>query len=371
MAKINPNFAAEIKKYGADSFEACFNCGTCTATCNLTEKNANFPRKFIREGILGQTDEILASKELWLCYACGECSTHCPRQAAPGEYMAALRRYAIASYEPSGITKLLFKNSWFSILITLLLAVILGFFLFTIKPDMVVSRWIFQYFSYEVIHTLGLIIFSFTGITGVIGILKMIMKFKKMEVKDPKAKKETLLNVFKKIGEEVATMKRSRSCDEDDTFWKTKPKWQQPWLIHWSIMWGFIGLLLATSLDFMFKDPATTIWLPSRILGTVAGLLMMYGASMSIYYRSIKITDTYKNTNLVDWMFLGFLWIAGFTGFWLEVTVGITSGFIVNDIVFILHTIISMELVILFAFSKFAHAIYRPLALFFYYSKKA
>ena len=168
MAKINPNFASEIKKYGADSFEACFNCGNCTATCNLTEKNANFPRKFIREGILGQTDEILASKELWLCYACGECTTHCPRQAAPGDYMAAIRKYAIASYEPSGLTKLIFKNNWFSIVITLLLAVILGFFLFTIKPVMVVSRWIFKYFSFDVIHNLGLIIFSFTGLTAAI-----------------------------------------------------------------------------------------------------------------------------------------------------------------------------------------------------------
>jgi hypothetical protein len=41
-----------------------------------------------------------------------------------------------------------------------------------------------------------------------------------------------------------------------------------------------------------------------------------------------------------------------------------------NQVVFIIHTIVSMELVILFAFSKFAHAFYRPLALFGYFLRQ-
>jgi nitrate reductase gamma subunit len=40
---------------------------------------------------------------------------------------------------------------------------------------------------------------------------------------------------------------------------------------------------------------------------------------------------------------------------------------LINHLVFVVHIIISMQLVILFAFSKFAHAVYRPLALFAYY----
>jgi len=36
-----------------------------------------------------------------------------------------------------------------------------------------------------------------------------------------------------------------------------------------------------------------------------------------------------------------------------------------SHIIFLLHTVISMELVILFAYSKFAHAFYRPVALYF------
>jgi ABC-type multidrug transport system fused ATPase/permease subunit len=367
MARTDIAFAEEIKKYGAKDFSACYSCGNCTAVCELTEKNANFPRIFVRYGMLGQKAEILKSKELWMCYACGECSANCPRQAAPGDYMAALRRYSIASYEPTGLTKLIFKSNPFSIFVTLILAVVLGFFLMTLKPDMAISRWIFAWLPYEVIHNMGMVIFSFTGISMVWGLVVMIFKFSKNSDSEKKSKNSLFSSVSNVISE-LATMKRYRKCDsEEQSYWEKKSAAVKPWFVHWAIMWGFIGLLVATVLDFILKDPATSIWLPSRIIGTIAGILMVYGTSLAIYYRLNKVTRSYENTYLADWLLLIFLWIAGITGFWLEVAVGIEANILLNQIIFLVHTIISMELVLLFAFSKFAHAMYRPLALFFHF----
>ena len=367
MARIDPEFASEIKKYGAKDFSACFNCGNCTAVCGLTDKSVNYPRMFLRYGMLGLKEEILQSKEIWLCYACGECSETCPRQAGPGDYMAALRRYAIASYEPTGLTKLIFKSKPVFILFTISLSVLLGFFLFTLKPDHEVSRWLFTIIPYAVIHNFGLIIFSITGISVVWGLMTMFLKLSKNIVKTDNLKRN-IWKSLKEVMNELATMNRYQTCDkEDDSYWQSKPSAVQPWFVHWSIMWGFIGLLIATILDFMLKDPATNIWWPSRILGTVAGLLLVYGTSLAINYRLKKVTKAYSETRLADWMFILFLWIAGITGFWLEVSVALNANYLFNHIVLLIHTIISMELVLLFAFSKFAHAVYRPLALFFYF----
>ena len=72
---------------------------------------ANFPRMFIRYGLTGQEEQIMDSREIWLCYACGDCLESCPRQARPGEFMAALRKYVIARAEKTGLSKLLFTNS--------------------------------------------------------------------------------------------------------------------------------------------------------------------------------------------------------------------------------------------------------------------
>jgi ferredoxin len=367
MSRIDPQFATEIKKYGAKDFSACFNCGNCTAVCGLTEKSANYPRMFLRSGILGLKEDILQSREIWLCYACGECSETCPRQAGPGDYMAALRRYAIASYEPTGLTKLIFKSKPVFILFTVFLSVLLGFFLFTLKPDHEVSRWLFSVIPYAVIHNMGLVIFSITGISVAWGLVRMYLKLSKTIVK-PETPGGNAWKSWKNVLNEMATMNRYKSCDtEDNSFWKDKPAAVQPWFVHWSIMWGFLGLLLATVLDFMLKDPATDIWWPSRILGTVAGLLLVYGTSLAMNYRLKKVTKSYSETRLADWMFLVFLWVAGITGFWLEVSVAFSANNLINHIVLLIHTIISMELVLLFAFSKFAHAVYRPLALYFYF----
>lgn len=371
MTKIDPYFADELKKYGAEDFEACFNCGNCTAVCSLTEQSLFFPRMMIRLGILGLKKEILASPEPWLCYSCGDCSETCPRQANPGQFMAAVRRYAIASYEPTGITKLMFRSSSWFILITLTISIFLGFFLLILKPETEVTRWIFTYLPYDVIHFIGLIIITITGVSVIWGMAAMIIRFRKNSV-NTSPQKVPFLKAIRAVIHEIATMKRYQSCDkEEGSFWKQKPFYLKPWFIHWSIMWGFIGLLAATILDFLLKDPASTIWWPSRIIGTMAGLLMLFGSSLAIFYRLKKIPKVYDETCLADWIFLFFIWIAGVTGFWLEISVALEADILVNHVVFIIHTVISMELVLLFAFSKFAHAVYRPLALFFYFKKQS
>ncbi len=62
--------------------------------------------------------------------------------------------------------------------------------------------------------------------------------------------------------------------------------------LHALTMWGFLGLLAATMLDYGLalvgiKATGTPvpIWYPVRLLGTVAGLMLVYGATMLIVDR--------------------------------------------------------------------------------------
>jgi nitrate reductase gamma subunit len=98
--------------------------------------------------------------------------------------------------------------------------------------------------------------------------------------------------------------------------------------------------------------------------------MMMYGASLAIYYRIIKPSHFYSKSSLADWFFLAFIWLAGFTGFWMEAAVTLQADTTMNQVMFIIHTVISMELVLLLIFSKFAHAVYRPVALFLHYLRE-
>ena len=109
-ALIDTGLLTDIKRFGAADVSACFSCGTCTATCPLVGADDTFPRRMIRYAQVGMRDKLLSSKELWSCYACGECSESCPTQAEPSEFMAAARRYAIASYDRTGLARLMYTT---------------------------------------------------------------------------------------------------------------------------------------------------------------------------------------------------------------------------------------------------------------------
>ncbi len=375
MARIDPKMPETLQRYGAKDFSACYNCGNCTAVCSLTAKDANYPRIFLRYGSLGLRDDLLGAPEPWLCYACGECSTACPRDAGPGDFMAALRRYSIARHEPSGLTRLLFTNNPFAIVFTAVLALFLGIFMAMasdrIDPAGAVKRWIFETLSFEVIHDAGMVIFTFMGVTALIGVVRMALRVFR-DVPRPEKPLAAGWVAFKRVIAEAALMKRYRKClDDEEPYFRGRPVVFQPWFVHWTIMWGFIGLLLATIIDFLLKDPAVPTFWPTRILGTAAGISMMWGATIAVVYRIRGVARQYRNSRLADWALLGALFLAGLTGFWMEIAVMGDFPNTVNETVFIIHTIVSMELVILFAFSKFAHAFYRPLALFAYFLKGA
>ena len=108
---VDVDLLGDMKKFGAVDVSACFSCGNCTAICPLADNDATFPRRIIRYAQVGMKDELLSSKELWTCYHCGLCSDSCPTEADPGEFMATARRYAIASYDRTGLARILYTQA--------------------------------------------------------------------------------------------------------------------------------------------------------------------------------------------------------------------------------------------------------------------
>ncbi len=78
---------------------------------------------------MGLKDELISSKEIWSCYYCGECSESCPTEAGPSEFMAAARRYAIASYDGTGLARLMYLRPIVGTAIALLLAAFFALFM--------------------------------------------------------------------------------------------------------------------------------------------------------------------------------------------------------------------------------------------------
>jgi hypothetical protein len=170
----------------------------------------------------------------------------------------------------------------------------------------------------------------------------------------------------------VETLGQRRYRDDCDADATAKPWYLRRWFLHAATMWGFLGLLAATILDYGLallgiKETGTPvpIWYPVRLLGTVAGIMLVYGATMLIVQRYRGAERSVRHSTSADWTLLALVWITGVTGFALELALYLPSAPAWGYWMFLFHVAIAMELVILAPFMKLAHAVYRPVALFF------
>ncbi len=368
--RADPGFLAELHKYGALNIESCFNCGNCTAVCPLSTEDETFPRRMIRYAQIGMRERLLNSKELWMCYYCGECTATCPRQADPGEFMAAARRYAIARYDRLGLGRLLATSSIFNAAFLTLFAIVIGVFLYSFHGPMPGDTLrLFEFIPSELVHTLGVATGIVIVITALSGIANMAI-YVGRENKFPKGVRLNWLSaLWETIGVQVLAQQRYRQ--DCNAYAQAQPWYSQKWFIHASMLWGFLGLFLATALDYLLellgvKATGTwvPIWYPIRLLGTLAGLLLIYGTTAVILKRLRKADESSTHSTPSDWSFLILLWLSGMTGFALEVSIYLPQPMAWGYWMLLAHLVVVGELLILWPFTKFAHAIYRTLALY-------
>jgi ferredoxin len=376
---VDTELLSDIQRFGAADVSACFSCGTCTAICPLADNDATFPRSMIRLAQVGMKDELLASKELWTCYQCGLCTDSCPTEADPAEFMAAARRYAIASYEPTGLARILYTRPVLGSLIALGVAAFFALFMYAAHgPQNAGSLALFTFVSDQLIHWTGITVMVLMGLSAIVGIASMGRRVARSEeVTWPtlfgtrQSRSKTFSALWAALGVESLGQHRYRDDCKDDK--PAEPLYRRRWLIHALTIWGFLGLLTATGLDWGLaligvKKTGTPIplWYPSRLIGTIAGISLVYGVSIFMINRVRKINQASRHSTASDWLLLVLLWITGASGFFIEVALYLPDAPAWGYWFFLFHVAVAMELMLLLPFTKFAHAMYRPIALFFY-----
>jgi ferredoxin len=377
-ATVDLGLLADIKRFGAADVSACFSCGTCTATCPLVSDDATFPRRIIRFAQVGLRDQLLSSKELWTCYACGECSESCPTQAEPSEFMAAARRYAIANYDRTGLARTMYTRPVIGTLIAVALAALFALFMYAGHgAQSAAALDIFGFIPEELIHNLGIgimvVVFA-AGLVGVVTMARALGRAGGVTLRSVVGGRAALLRTIRALWSAVAveTLGQRRYREDCDADAAIRPWFLRRWFLHAATMWGFLGLLAATILDYGLaligiKATGATVplWYPVRLLGTLAGILLVYGATMLILQRYRGTERSVRHSTSADWTLLALVWITGVTGFALELALYLPNVPAWGYWVFLFHVAIAMELVILAPFMKLAHAVYRPVALFF------
>jgi heterodisulfide reductase subunit C len=357
-AMVDPNLLSEIKKVGAFDISACFNCGNCTAICPLSKAGEEFPRKMIRYATVGLEDKLLSSAELWSCDYCGKCTKTCPRDADPGAFMMAARRYAIQKYSWGKISNAMYnsRTAFYGTLVALSLSLASIIFIFHGQISLG-NVDLFSFIPMDTVDRAGMIMGAFVGMSALANLMIM-KKYLSKYTEGPsspiniKMAYSKLAALGKVIVDQVAIQKSFHTCTDHSRYWA-----------HILIVWGFAGLLVATTLDYMIDayGVALSMDLP-RGLGIISGVALVCGSAYFIYKRFEGKEDYATFTHFTDWTFLLLLLSVGFTGFLLDLFV-LFDNPILAYATYSLHLIVVFDLLITAPFTKFAHAIYRPLAL--------
>ncbi len=353
MERVNPDFSEKIKKYGAFDISACYNCGNCTAICPLSTEDNSFPRKMVRATVLGLENKIASSLDPWLCYYCGECSDTCPRDADPGGLMMALRRYQIRKFSVGRISDLFyqgFSSFWAWFVLTLL--GVLGIFFFKNNPDMKEIKPL-SFVSLNVLHDGGIILFVFLLVVSFLQLLLMLKSIK-LTKKDGIGIKAYLNSFLEVFFNEVLSQNKFSKCEN-----------KKRYTAHLLLLWGFIGLFLATItvmlFDFFFPANEGIRIIP-KVLGLISGIPSLYGVSFFLWYRLKKADKYFRFSHHTDWIFIILIFFAILSGYLLDI-LRWSSAVKIYYFTFAFHLIVVFELILTFPFTKFAHVMYRPFAL--------
>jgi nitrate reductase gamma subunit len=281
--------------------------------------------------------------------------------------MMAARRYAIRRCSWGRIADVFYNSRLLSMLaLSIFPLILLGIFATSHGPIITDHVDMWSFIPMDMIHELGLIVMGFLGFSVLANLFLMYRNLSNVRSGAPSTNPSSArragiwVKTLVTTGvNEVLAQKRFTKCDDNTIGVKSMNKY---WA-HMALFWGFLGLAGATMLDYGINEYGLNVSRDvSRVLGIVAGIAMMYGAGYFIYKRLKKDEVFSKFSHFSDWIFLILLFFGGLTGF--LVTAFLYAGWAeATYAALVIHLMVSFDLLITLPFTKFAHAVYRPFAL--------
>ena len=359
----DPALLAEVRKYGKFDVTGCFNCGSCTLSCDLANDHVSFPRRSTRYVLMGLKQVLHESLDPWICHDCGDCSTVCPRQTEPREGMVTLRRYLASVYDWTGLaSKVNSSKIWhigsLSFVGALVLLLIVLYHLYVVKMPLSdfssTSMGLEHTFPTVTSFTLVVILFPLLILLSNAFRMYWVTVHQKESIRSPLSQwiveaKTFMLHFF--------TYKKMAECPTEKGRW---PK-------HLLLGIGCLGMLavLVFALRWFQTDKIYPLSHPQRWLGYLFTAFLLFGSGDILLGRIKKEKEVYKSSEFEDWIFPVLLFATALSG--IVVHILRYSGLeLATHYSYAIHMMIAVPmLVVEMPFGKWTHMIYRPLAMYF------
>ena len=381
VVKPDGEFLRRVLDEGGEDVKKCYQCATCSVVCDLSKGRGAFPRKEMLWTQWGLKDRLMADPDVWACHQCNDCSTRCPRGARPGDVLAALRQQSVFHYSMPKFLVDWTNNLKYLPLMLLIPAVLLGLVLAVRGPlgdaigleehEKDLYAWFFP-------HWLLITFFSgFAGLTTLAAALGVFRFWNAMKAADAAQGHAT-----PKRGIVPAAINVVKSLFTHEKFGQCTANSSRK-VAHMAAFYGFVALFIVTiwavidlylmpliNIDAMYPFGLLH---PMKILANVGCLALIYGCVRAILDRLNNAEESGKSTAF-DWIFVGLLLAVAVTGLLTEVSRFVAEPdnaeelgqtFLQNAAfgIYFIHLVLVFDLLICLPFSKFAHVMYRTVAL--------
>jgi NAD-dependent dihydropyrimidine dehydrogenase PreA subunit len=358
----DPTLLAEIRRYGKFDPTGCYQCGSCTISCDLVENSVTFPRRSIRYALLGLRQPLVENLDPWVCHDCGDCSLVCPRQSEPRISMQTLRRFLSAQYEWTGIgSKLLQSEAWYlgSLISAAVLALLLivGYHLWyvgmPVKDFGTTPFGLDHMFPLIKYYTLTVILLPLLFLLSrVFRIWRLTMTGEGRErILLSTYAAQAWVYVYQSIFQPLM-----RKCPE-----------HARWLGHEFLAVGTVTMLAIKvfGLRWFQTDNIYPLYHPQRWVGYLAAGFIFYGVADILNCRLRAHKEICKETHFQDLVFPILLLLTALSG--LAAHTARYAGFALTcHYLYALHIVIATPMLLVeMSFGKWSHMVYRPLALYF------
>jgi ferredoxin len=367
----DPTLLAEIRRYGPFDTSGCYQCGSCTISCDRVSGSASFPRKSMRYALLGLREPLLGSLDPWVCRECGDCSLACPRQTEPRISMITLRRFLNAQYDGTGIVaKLQQSRAWYlgSLIGAALLALllILGFHLWFLGTSF--SRFattpvgLGHMFPLITYYTLAVMLVPWALLFSRVHRIWRLTMWGEEKTRPPLS--AYLIGAWTFIYESMSRSMMRNKCPR-----------RSGWLGHMLLATGTVIMLIISifALKWFQTDNIYPVYYPQRWLGYLAAALILFGLADMLVRRLRGSEETGpklnqeldKDRRFERMVFPVLLFLTVISG--LSAHVLRYQGLVLAcQYVYALHVIIATPMLLVeMSFGNWSHMVYRPLALYF------
>jgi quinone-modifying oxidoreductase subunit QmoC len=388
---------------GGSDLKKCMQCGTCSVVCTQAPDDSTFPRKQMLEAQWGLKEKLVGDPALWLCHNCGDCSTHCPRGARPGDVFGALRQQVIQHFAwPRLLGKMAGTPRYLPLLIVLPVLVFSAIAAWAPKPGRGAEPEFADIFPIPVLEALFFALSAFVILGFAVGLICFVKALRGSGQGGSVAVAALMPTLVEIMGHQ-----RFSKCGAH----------QSRRIGHLLAFWGFIGLAatgtvvgVGTMIGVMHTPLALTspwkilanvcalaiaigciLLLSERLKSPAAGVaagstLVAVGATVVIPVFAVEPSVLFTNISVAVMLIAGLAVVAGRAGranppgtwfdwFFILTLTGVVTTGILSELlrlaqaagamygVYFVHLVLIFVLFLYAPYSKFAHMAYRTLAM--------